>query len=216
MIKTIFLAFLMMIFLTGQGMAQAPGSQAGAENGDDLPVIPSVDLENADAFADVCPEPKQALANTPNDLAQIQADITRFTLCVQRSQLLERLNNLTQQNIQTIDSALDMSMTPDLNNLAGDVMAAMPAPQMPVEPESDMMEQSSAPTPQPIQSDWRIRDISGKGGRLVAVLEDGNQTIARVSQGDSLPDSDARVTALSVRGVTISVNGETQNLQWRN
>jgi hypothetical protein len=55
---------------------------------------------------DPCPSPKSALQNTPNDLAKIQEDIDRFTLCVERAQLLERLNTLVEKNIETIDSAL--------------------------------------------------------------------------------------------------------------
>ena len=37
--------------------------------------------------ADPCPAPEAALNQTPDDLAKVQADIDRFTLCVQRAQL---------------------------------------------------------------------------------------------------------------------------------
>ena len=46
---------------------------------------------------DPCPAPTAASA-TPDDLAKVQEDIDRFTLCVERAQLLERLNESVLKN----------------------------------------------------------------------------------------------------------------------
>ena len=66
----------------------------------------SVSGANAQNTSDPCPEPKRAMNETPNNMARVQEDINRFILCVERAQLLERLNTLVEKNVETIDSVL--------------------------------------------------------------------------------------------------------------
>lgn len=76
----------------------APASPAGG-------VAPQSTV-TARAAQDPCPTPRQIKNNRPDDLAKVQEDIDRFALCVQRAQLLERLNESAERASQTVDSAL--------------------------------------------------------------------------------------------------------------
>lgn len=180
-----------------------------------------------------CPEPKKALASTPDDLARIQEDITRFTLCVQRAQLLERLNELATANIETIDSALNLTVSSQMDgNAVPGIMPNIPMPQLP-ESISNMLEDdagdfndmprqnsggsssssSSASETMP-PSAWRIRDIQGTGGKMVARLVNRDGVFLKISAGESLPDDGGKVTAVNRTGVIIGDNGQTQSLKW--
>lgn len=181
---------------------------------------------------DPCPEPKTALSETPDNLAKIQEDITRFTLCVQRAQLLERLNELAQANIETIDSALNLTVGQADGNAVPGIMPAMNSqnfmpssspPPIPAvsaglleDPQEDMM-MSSVPVAQNsafADSDWRIREITGTGGELSAQLIDDSGSIVRVSDGEALPDDNGRIAAITNTSVEIENNGQRLPLRW--
>lgn len=184
-----------------------------------------------------CPEPKKALASTPDDLARIQEDITRFTLCVQRAQLLERLNELATANIETIDSALNLTASNQMDgNAVPGIMPNVPMPQLP-ESISNMLQDdsddfggssaqsdhrgssgasssASASRPAPAPSEWRIREIEGTGGSTIARLVNRDGVLLKVSAGERLPDDGGRVSSVTRTGVTITIDGQKQTLKW--
>jgi type IV pilus biogenesis protein PilP len=232
-VKTALLTILTLAFATSATYAQfAPGSQMAA-SGDEPPAqAPSLQtvvedtnpLDTVDDIPianDVCPEPKKAMGNTPDDLAKIQEDITRFTLCVQRAQLLERLNELAEANIDTIDTALNLTVEQQAGNAVPGIMPSVPIPQLSESAaqmlENDMAESapSYAPAPmRPMESSWRIRNIEGSGGSIRAQLMHADGTILRVSQGETLPDDAGRVISITNTGVRIERDGQKQTLQW--
>jgi|GEM_PF-1951279 len=191
--------------------------------------------------ADPCPEPKQALAGTPDDLAKIQEDITRFTLCVQRAQLLERLNELARANIDTIDTALNLTASQGIDNSAmlGLIANANnfngntppPIPSVPSNLFSGDEEENralknpgvnvagssgkTAPDRQSVGDvDWQIREITGSAGKLKAQLIDTSGSIIRVSQGDFLPDEGWTVRSITTTRVEVEKDDQRQPLGW--
>ena len=74
---------------------------------------------------DPCPNLRGASANAPDDLSKVQQDIDRFTLCVQRAQLLERLNENAIRSIENTDKALGLS-APNVDAMAAN-MPPLPA-----------------------------------------------------------------------------------------
>lgn len=189
---------------------------------------------------DPCPEPKTAMASTPDDLAKIQQDITRFTLCVQRAQLLERLNELAQANIDTIDTALNLTASqgiegnaipgimPSQNNSGGNSAPAIPS--VPSNLFDDMDDEDmSAPRHSGSNGavggntssgqsfddlDWQIRGITGSDGKLTAQLIDTSGVIIRVSAGDDLPDEGWSVRSITNTRVEVENGDKRQPLKW--
>lgn len=179
-----------------------------------------------------CPEPKRALASTPDDMAKIQEDITRFTLCVQRAQLLERLNELAESNINTIDTALNLAApVPNVDgNAEPGIMPSVPMPQL-SESMSQMLNEngnattssqssvvgSNAPQQPPKRNEpspWRVRDIQGTGGSISARLVNNEGIMFKVKQGQSLPNDGGKVQSLSNTLVVIERDGDTEILKW--
>lgn len=196
---------LIMIFIlphVTNAQMQAPGSGMNVEN-------------MASVSSDICPEPKTALANSPDDLSKIQEEITRLNLCVQRAQLLERLNSLVLKNIQTIDSAIEANFSLDMPEIvippitAIEIEGAMPTGNnMPVLSSSSEVKQD--------ETLWKIKDIKGGKGNMEAVLVDDNQNTVRLRVGDKLPSGKGTVHSIGMMGVQIKVNGKTQRLEWMN
>ena len=203
--------------------AQVPGSVTveATQQNDVLPDVLDI--------GDPCPEPRQALANTPNDLKNIQEDITRFTLCLQRAQLLTRLNELSIENLDTINSTLDEKMMGFIETMEP---PEMPVIEMPAQPEMPDVESIAAPAlpesyvpesmpvtaPEPavVEPAWMIREVTGRGGELIAVLVDDADNLTHVKQGDTIPDTDLRVQSVTPTSVTVRMNDETMKLGWVN
>jgi type IV pilus biogenesis protein PilP len=166
--------------------------------------------ENFNEFSnrneDPCPQPRAAYGNTPNDLKIIQEDITRFTLCVQRAQLLERLNSLAIENTDTIESALDDS----IESIASEFAPQLPDITAPTLPDIMPPQQPSAAISSSL---WAIKDIRGQDGSLTATLVNSGRLV-NVEKGDTLPDNDGEITTISATEVAIVKNGRTIRLGW--
>ncbi|MBU6235863.1 MAG: hypothetical protein KGQ41_08460, partial [Alphaproteobacteria bacterium] len=76
---------------------------------------------------DPCPAPQEAVNASPDDLAKVQEDIDRFTLCVARAQLLERLNETAKDTDVAIDSALGLGGVPGVPGAQHAGLAPLPA-----------------------------------------------------------------------------------------
>lgn len=204
---------------------------------EDLPEINNQPEKKIEFTENPCPNPREALSETPNDLQIIQEDITRFNLCLQRAQLLSRLNILAEENSETINSSLNKK----LETVAGGFQPAqMPAltipqvtaPQMPspelfndtntesLQQQDDTVAPVVPVTPPVIEEpkeygNWSISTIEGTGGALVATLIDVDGNIARVKTGNIIPDTEIKVSKVSQTNVHITENEETAKLKWK-
>lgn len=162
------------------------------------------------ATGDPCPDPKTALSETPNDLNLIQEDITRFTLCLQRAQLLERLNSLAKENIETIESSLMDEMQFNLPT------SAMPQQSAPSLPNDIANQQQNTPVKTVSQINWKIDTINGQGDLLSATLVDENQNKTIVKIGDNIPNTETKIMAITSVGVKVKDGNSQTFLKWAN
>lgn len=187
----------------------------------------------AQGAVDPCPDPKAAMQNTPDSMVKIQEDIDRFALCVERAQLLDRLNSMVEKNIDTIDSVLIQpapapAILPTIGNMGGDDPSIGPEPVRSTTPSpideaaltqngddelSAMGENSDVIDEAPEEPVWLIREINGKSGLLQANLVNSSGSLARVKQGDILPD-ESRVIEITPVSIKVKKEQEIIDLQW--
>lgn len=165
--------------------------------------------------ADPCPEAVSALSSMPDDLSKVQADIDRFTLCVERAQLLKRLNDLAlenEQNLQGINSAnpgFALGGGPENNfpTFDRDAILGMDEPQQPYYDEyaPDYSENT--------YDGWAIVNIFGVGSDLQAKLSRSDGERAQVREGDKLEDG-TKVVKITPVSIEVSEKGKTRLLSW--
>jgi len=180
-----------------------------------LSIPDETQIRNANFSNDPCPEARATLSETPNDLNIIQQDITRFTLCLQRAQLLERLNTIAIENIDTIETSLESRMQVSMPSF--DMAALMPPMPQSMTNEmnaSDDIYQEMASSQGNI--DWLVHDIRGQGDGLMAVLSDDNGNIINVGSGEMLPDTNMKIVSISPMGVKVENDKKTEYLKWKN
>jgi len=177
---------------------------------------------------DPCPNLRGAAANAPDDLSKVQQDIDRFTLCVQRAQLLERLNESAIKSIDQTDAALGLGGG-DLNGLGG-VLPTGPAnmPPLPagalagadVTPTSTTSDTTTPATVTPTETataepetPWLIREIFGSSVDMQARLLSPQGDELKVKKGEKLSDGSV-VTSITPEGVSIRGSKGVKSLQW--
>lgn len=180
-----------------------PSAPMGASGGGTLP-------------ADPCPMPSDELARAPDDLAKVQADIDRYTLCMERAQLLQRLNDVAMENQEKLNQSsgvgsgnpgmqLGGTNAPSMDDIRAQIMGSV----------NDQLIEGTADTqPAPPSSDeWMIIRVLGASGGLSAQLSKSDGTLARVRAGDTLPDGSS-VNSVSATSVTITQDGTRKDLRW--
>lgn len=194
--------------------------------------VPQTSAPTGGKASDPCPAPTAAATNNPDDLAKVQEEIDRFTLCVQRAQLLERLNESTLRNVQAGDAALGLlppggAMMPGTANaqVAGGMPGLAPLPEAalagadvsPLQqgataPSGDAAETAKAQEPE-VPKDWTIKEIFGNGNDMQARLlsPEGDEVKAR--NGMKLPEGPT-IVRISPSGVTVRDGGNTKSLEW--
>ena len=219
--KNIYGWCLIGVMISSVGFAQIPGSVN--EDSPEQDEMSEVVFDGSDP----CPEPRAALGNTPNELKAIQEDITRFTLCLQRAQLLNRLNDLASDNIDTINSTLDdkimsfmseMEM-PEMPEMPIAASAPAPVPQMPdmaASSQGNMMDYMEPLPVMPPSPMWYVREVKGRAGDLVAVLVDDSSNVVHVKSGDKIPDGDGTVRVVNPTTVILKTNDSESTLSWVN
>lgn len=157
---------------------------------------------------DPCPMPRQGLQSDVVDLEIVQKDITRLTLCVERAQLLDRLNVLVEENADTIQTSLQ----DEINTIGNSIdFQPMIPPSMPSRSSSNGANQQQSPVmPQP---QWRVRNISGVQGNLSATLIGSNNMMKTVNVGDTI-DGNVTVKSIGLRGVVLSSGRQDIPLEW--
>jgi len=94
-------------------------------------------MQNGQLVGDPCPSPSKALASSPDDLAKVQEEIDRFTLCVQRAQLLERLNESTLKSDNVYDASLGLAPYTSVENGGAPAAPGLPGAQKGMPPLPD-------------------------------------------------------------------------------
>ena len=203
--------FLIAIIFSGSTNAQIPGSISGDE---------TMGLTEEITFTEnPCPTPQKALSETPNDLKIIQEDITRFTLCLQRAQLLSRLNDLASDNIESIDSSLEQKLESIASNFAPMPALEMPA-LPPIENNNQIMTDETfsqpEPAPEPVMEhkNWTINTIKGSNGVLIANISDADGNVLNVRTGDKIEDTKINVVKVTQTSVNIRESKESAKLKW--
>ncbi len=142
---------------------------------------------------DPCPLPKTALRQTPTDLAAVQADIDRYTLCLERARLIKRLNDLATEN----DAMLAGFSSGNPGMTLNETLLSEP-PQ-----EAEQSEPEKV---------WEILEIFGPVNELEARLM-RDSAIIQVRAGELLPDGNS-VDEITPTEVIISGNAGRSVLGW--
>ena len=174
---------------------------------------------------DLCPLPSNAISQAPDDLSKVQADIDRFTLCVERAQRLQRLNDLALQNQEAISAFVlgtpDEPLAPVFDDNIPSFSGASQEPAF----APPAIDASFAPSfsgdsgaeiaATPPASTYIVTYVFGSAGSLQAkIIGDGDYN-AQVRVGDSLPDGSV-VDSISATEVVIkSDSGDSTVLDWQ-
>lgn len=209
-----------------QPSSEAPSEDALApSNADDADVAATEDLPAGDPEAetattaetplkvDPCPLPATEMAKTPDDLAKIQSDIDRYSLCMERASLLQRLNDVAMENQKKLQEAngglsadnpgMNLDDLPDFDEQKQQVQNALD-----VEPVL-----LSRGKEEPPSNEWQIVKVSGSSGGLSAQLGKSDGTLVNVKPGEELPDG-STVNSVSATSVKITQDGENKTLKW--
>jgi type IV pilus biogenesis protein PilP len=174
------------------------------------------DVLNADN--DPCPAVSESLRKrSPDNLRLIQEDIMRYDLCVRRAQLLDRLNDLTSENMNLIESSIDAKIEEVIETT--ELNTDMLFPNNSQTNISETLPQLSVPELRinsNEQLQWAVDQISGQAGDLEAKIIDRSGNIFYVKKGDTLPNSDSVVTDIKNDGVSIKgQDGQVISLAWK-
>lgn len=171
----------------------------------------------------LCPEPSSIATTAPADLAQVQGDIDRLTLCVKRAQLLSTLDKAIEEREKAKDNVNNqqggmLDTLKPISPSAKDVSSVMDKQKievrnMPKDSPLEAMGTSNNETSSDKIQDWKIRRIWGAKGKTKAQLVQDNGVVATVVKDDILPDGYV-VVALSTVGVTIRKDGKSKDLSW--
>lgn len=171
-------------------------------------------VAHADAL---CPDTGKSSDLAIGNVSDLQFDIDRLGLCVQRARLLQQID-------EAVKKREDLRMQPF--GVSGSMGAGMGAnnnvmiPAMPMPPELPALSKATSSAPamaQPVAAappagEWKIQRIWGQGDGMQAQLVK-DDVIANIKLNDILPSGE-RVSVLSARGITLD-NGKTaKQLQW--
>lgn len=179
----------------------------------------------------LCPDVQAEKEGGPANVAGVQADIERLTLCVERAKLLKQLDDIAKQREDMLKKITDpaASLTSTIAGVGGLGIPGMPSASLPPLPTDvsglkagDVRVIGAAANPlaggagtapaAPVSRGWKVRKIWGQGAMMRAQLTDGG-TLLNVVKGDTLPDGKV-VDAVSIKGVAVSQNGKTTDLSW--
>lgn len=189
------------------------------------PVTLSESKQPTSTTADLCPNVTKP-SSADNNLNDVQADIDRLGLCVERAKLLQQLDELVTKRqalltgsdssvnnlalpplpLQNSEQTLKVSATPALDNKTVANTLNRATPQSATTPTN-----LAAPTQ--ITNGWAIQRIWGQPPHIQAQLIGTDKTIATVNVGEPLTDGYA-VESISARGVILSRAGKLINLDW--
>ncbi len=167
----------------------------------------------------LCPEPSNIATTAPADLAQVQSDIDRLALCVERAKLLSELDKSIDDREKDSKSNSMLDALQPLTPQASDVSRVMQqqnlgiAPVPVAQPFTQDTAQDEEPAAEEAVPEWKIRRIWGARGNTKAQLVKDNGIVATVVKNDVLPDGYV-VVELSTIGVTVRKKGKSKELEW--
>lgn len=178
----------------------------------DIPADPTATAAAGDW--ELCPEPDTALSQVPSEMDELQADIDRYTLCLNRAELLLKLNDLKNQNQDASVDAMSLpgslTPTPLSAQQTAELMGGGAAGAAGTEGGLSALASNTPPV-----TGYGIRDIRGVGGMLTARLQSADGNFEQVKIGDRLTDG-SEVTSITTTQVTISKDGSVKRLDWNN
>jgi hypothetical protein len=166
---------------------------------------------------ELCPDTTKAKDLNLGNTADLQFDIDRLALCLQRAKLLQQIDETVKKREVIRQEPLGMSSNNSAmgTGLGSAVIPPMPAPSLPSLPSMPAQTdtKTTVATPAPVvTTEWKIRGIWGQGDGMRAQLAKGDM-LANVKLGDILPSGE-KVTELSARGITLD-DGKTKHvLNW--
>lgn len=169
---------------------------------------------------DPCPKVMDAARQTPGDLSAVQSDIERYTLCVQRAVLLQRLNEMAAENEEDVSPSLTLDSIEGLPYSRAEIEEMVQNLKSREEEVSNLMAEEAETTDEATQSDqdvtetnYFISEVFGAGGDMEVNLLDQDQTPYRVKVGSELPDG-STVISVSAQAVTLVKDGKQKKLDW--
>jgi hypothetical protein len=174
------------------------------------------------ALADtLCPDMSKGESSlTAGNMADLQFDIGRLNLCLQRARLLQQIDETVKKREQLRQEPL-AAPSMGTGGFAGipPLAAALP----PLPSDSRALQNNAAPRVQnsaPVletkitpQGEWKIQRIWGQGNVMQAQLIKGD-VIANIKMGDTLPTGE-KVVELSGRGIVLDDGKNRQDLSWK-
>lgn len=167
---------------------------------------------------DPCPAPNGEGASAGDDMAVLQADIDRFSLCAERAESLKKLNEATMGKKESAE-AKPAEPNPLLDNpgfrLRGRSSDREAQAAIPPVPEKDL----DLPPPDRAEKsgkspEWSIVNIFGSGEGLQVRLRKGDGSVAQAKAGAVLPDGWS-VKQVSTSGVLLGKAGQAdKTLTW--
>jgi type IV pilus biogenesis protein PilP len=184
-------------------------------------------VANTQTLTDLCPDAQSPPNNTGNNLNDVQADIDRLGLCVERAKLLQELDELVtkRQALLTGENANGLNLPPlPLSSNQANLQIKPQAPALDNQTITTTLNRATPPNPptQPGPANalaatnngaWFIQRIWGQSPNMQAQLINTNNSLATVSVGEPLTDGYA-VESISARGVILSRAGKLTNLDW--
>lgn len=173
------------------------------------------------AAIDPCPKVIDAARQTPGDLSAVQSDIERYTLCVQRAVLLQRLNEMAAQNAEDVTPTLTLDSIEglpysraEIEEMINNLQAREEEVANLINQETDSAQESmEAVAAEEAGSKYSISELLGTGGDMEVNLVDQDQVPYRVKVGSELPDG-STVVSISAQKVVLAKDGKQKTIGW--
>ena len=156
---------------------------------------------------DPCPDLGKVLTSG-NALIDLEGDVDRLSLCVQRAKLLSELDRLYRER----EGILSKNQTSDFAVNGIVPVSVRDLPMLPDVPQVQSKVLETVPLTSGF-NEWMVVRLWGQSGNLKAQLRSETGVMVSVAQGDVLAD-DSQVFEVSPMGVTLLQDKETIGLKW--
>lgn len=169
----------------------------------------------------LCPDMSKGESSlTAGNMADLQFDIGRLNLCLQRARLLQQIDETVKKREQLRQEPL-AAPSMGTGGFAGIPPLAAALPPLPSDSKGLQNSKTTASansvpvletkiTP---QGEWKIQRIWGQGNVMQAQLIKGD-VIANIKMGDTLPTGE-KVVELSGRGIVLDDGKNRHDLSWK-
>lgn len=165
---------------------------------------------------DPCPAPQTPAPAAGDDLVTLQADIDRFSLCAERAEMLNRLNEAAMgQDSEEPPNANPMTENPGfrLHSRLEEKRKQLAIPRVSEEELAPPAPERSSKPKGKGSEEWGIVTIFGSGEGLQVRLRKKDGSVAQARAGTTLPDGSV-VKQLSTSGIILTKDGQDKILSW--